>query len=408
MRASGASAEIPPAVLFAVFQTGARANGGVESITQVIESREWQGLVATQLETAVNPRWRKAGLAVETWTLPYRSGESFARAGLMTKFRWLASLVRTNWRVWRLIGQRGIGVVHCNDPAPFWHVVWGARWRRVPVVLNLRDTKSSLDGFPVKRYRRRFGLCAAILVLSREMGEFYARAVGAGFLQDRRIRIEPIYSIVDFGHMHPLPDEERTALRERLGIGPDEFAIGYAAAFNDKKNQLGFIEQAGPLLKTRLPAARVHCLGDFEPDRDAYAKKCLDAAARLGVDRQILFRGFTPEIHRWYQALDTLVVPTRQEGLARCMIEGMACGVPVVSFDVCSAREMLEGHACGLVVDQGDHAGLVEGLVRLACDAGLRKTMGERGVQVARKLFDRAQVAAAYAGFYRRVATGGP
>jgi glycosyltransferase involved in cell wall biosynthesis len=397
-----------PAVLFAIFQTGNRANGGVESITQVIESRAWNGLVVTQMETAVNQRWREAGLKVEAWSLPYRSGQSFARTGLWAKIRWIFSLFRTNWRIWRLLGKQRFSVVHCNDPAPFWHLVWGARWRGVPVVLNLRDTRATLEGFPVRRFRRRFGLCTAILVLSREMGEYYRAAVGADFLDRKKIPVEHIYSIVDTARMHPVSAAERQVLREQLGIKSGEFAIGYAAAFNDKKNQLGFIEQAGPLLRERLPAGRVHCLGDFDPERDPYARECRAAVERLALGEQVVFRGFTPEIARWYQALDALVVPTRQEGLARCMIEGLACGVPVVSFDVCSAREMLEVHDCGLVVKQGNYPDLVGGLVRLASDEAQRQAMGERGVATARQLFDGRQVAGEYASLYRRVAAGRP
>ena len=48
-------------VLFAVFQNGSRANGGVESITQVIEGLiETPRLVVTNAETSVTKRWRGA------------------------------------------------------------------------------------------------------------------------------------------------------------------------------------------------------------------------------------------------------------------------------------------------------------------------------------------------------------
>ena len=83
------------------------------------------------------------------------------------------------------------------------------------------------------------------------------------------------------------------------------------------------------------------------------------------------------------------------------MIESLACGTPVVSFDVCSAREVLEAHACGIVVPQGDHAGLAAALAALGRDPARRRALGERGARAARELFDPERMMAAYRELYR-------
>jgi glycosyltransferase involved in cell wall biosynthesis len=390
-------------VLFAVFQTSNRANGGVESLTQVIELGKWQGVVVTQKETPTNERWCKAGLDVEVWSLPYQVGSSFFRTSLWKKFAWMFSLIRTNLKTWRVAKQHKINVVHCNDPAPFWHIAIGAFLAGIPVVWNLRDTKPSLEALPRKRYRNKLRWCRALLVLSREMADYYREAVGEQFLKHRDIALVPIYSIVDLEKMKPLESSQRQVTRRSLGIQDTEFAIGYAAAFNDKKNQLQFIRNAGAELQKSIPNARVHLLGDFRPAEDAYAKRCLEAVKETGTADLFAFHGFTEDMSQWYAALDAVIVPTRQEGLARCMIEAMACGVPVVSFDVCSAREMLDEYQCGSVLEQGDYEGLVAKLVELSKNPALRSEQGDRGSQAAAKLFSATEVIAQYKHLYSRL-----
>jgi glycosyltransferase involved in cell wall biosynthesis len=201
--------------------------------------------------------------------------------------------------------------------------------------------------------------------------------------------------------MHPLPAEERLALRRRLGMADGELAIGYVATVNEKKGQRELLEGAGATLRDRLPAARLHLVGDFRPERDAYARACADVVRRLGMEDRVAFHGYRQGVAEWYQACDIVLLASRREGLARCMIESLACGTPVVSFDVCSAREVLQEHDCGRVARQGDYDGLAAALVELAGDPALRARLGDNGRRAARRLFDPGPVAASYGSLYR-------
>jgi glycosyltransferase involved in cell wall biosynthesis len=189
-------------------------------------------------------------------------------------------------------------------------------------------------------------------------------------------------------------------------MAEDEVAVGYVATVNEKKGQLELLERAGAALRDRLPRARLHLVGDFRPDRDEYARRCREAVRRLGLERRVAFHGYRSGVAEWYQACDIVLLASRREGLARCMIESLACGTPVVSFDVCSAREILEEHDCGRVAAQGDYAGLAAALGELAADPALRARLGENGVRAARRLFDPGPVAAAYVRLYRALSGG--
>lgn len=95
-------------ILFVIFQTGNRANGGVESITRVIEGLgAVRATVVTQMHTPVVDRWRAAGADVEVWERP--------EPGLPGRLGRMADVLRFNHRVDRLLRERSIEVVHCND-----------------------------------------------------------------------------------------------------------------------------------------------------------------------------------------------------------------------------------------------------------------------------------------------------
>lgn len=382
-----ADARVP--VAFVVTQSGARANGGVESITQVVgRLRSVRPLVVTQAETDFNRRWRDAGADVRVWPM-HSLG--------------IASLLKNNLRAFRLVRSERCRVVHCNDIHALWQTAFGARLAGAAVVFNVRNVKP--EG---ARYGRRWQLARRLstrqLVLSGEMAEALARRLGIADSSPSRARLGHIYSAVDTEKFSPAVGAHRAAIREKLGVDADSFAVGVVAAFEPRKAQLEFIRDSVPRLLRLAPRARVYFVGDFEHETDAYARRCLDEAKRAGVDASVSFVGYTEAVAEWYRALDAVAVPSRNEGLARCMIESIACGTPVVSFDVCSAREILEGHGCGLVVESGDYASLAEALARLGRDEELRARLGAAGVSAARGLFEPSEVVAAYERLYLSLA----
>src|SRR5262245_388924 len=118
-----------PPVGLVVFQTGNRANGGVESITQVLERvRRVHPVIVTQREAPVTARWRRAGLEVhvrpsafESWSDDRRAVVHAGRNNL-----WMAAFVR----------RRGLRVVHVNDIQGWVNLGPGARAGGARLVLN--------------------------------------------------------------------------------------------------------------------------------------------------------------------------------------------------------------------------------------------------------------------------------
>ena len=387
-RGAKEAADARPCVAFVVTQSGARANGGVESITQVVgRLRSVRPLVVTQAETDFNRRWRDAGVRVSVWPMPSLG---------------IASLLKNNARAFWLVRAAGCRVVHCNDIHALWQTAFGARLAGAAVVFNVRNVKPEGTSYG-RRWQLARRLSTRQLVLSEEMAEALARRLGIEKSAAARARLGHIYSAVDTEKFSPVDGARRAALREKLGVDADCFAVGVVAAFEPRKAQLDFIRQTVPRLLRLTPRARVYFVGDFD-ERGSYARQCLEQARGAGVEASVSFVGHSDAVDEWYGALNAVAVPSRNEGLARCMIEAIACGTPVVSFDVCSAREILQGRGCGLVVESGNHEALAEALASLAWDEERRAALGSAGARAARELFDPAEVVGAYERLYLSLA----
>ncbi len=383
MSKAASATENEPAVLFAITQSGSRANGGLESITLVVEQlQSMRRLVVTHGDGEFSRRWQAAGAQVRFWP--------------MSSLR-VAQVLRNNLRTFRLVGAEGCRVVHCNDISAFWHTAVGARLAGAKVILNIRNIKP-----PSQRYGWRWQVARRLsqrqIVLSREMqSEFGTRL---GHANGHHNEIDYIYSLVDPARFSPAEVAARASLRARFGIAEDSFAVGCVGSFDPRKGQLELISEVAPLFKSPWSRTKLFFIGDFAPEQNEYARRCRDVAAARGAEELISFVGYSAEMSDWYRALDVVVIASRNEGLARSMIESLACGTPVVSFDVCSAREILEDHECGIVVRRGDYQELFAAITMLEEKPELRRGLGSAGTTVARELFDPARTVARYEDVY--------
>jgi len=132
---------------------------------------------------------------------------------------------------------------------------------------------------------------------------------------------------------------------------------------------------------------------------------CAEAAAPLRD--AVRFLGYRSDIPELMAQSTVVAVPSRHEGLVRAMIEAMSCSRPVVSFDVCSARELLESQSggAGQVVDIGDYEGMTNAILEYCRDRDLASKAGKRGHETASRLFARDEVVRRYEQVYEMVAT---
>lgn len=97
-----------------------------------------------------------------------------------------------------------------------------------------------------------------------------------------------------------------------------------------------------------------------------------------GLQDSVTLNKPTKDISKEYASSSMLVMSSHYEGFPMVMIEAMACGLPVVTFDYkCGPRDIIDHEINGLLVKDGDIEGLAQALMRLMNDDELRQKMGE-------------------------------
>jgi glycosyltransferase involved in cell wall biosynthesis len=115
----------------------------------------------------------------------------------------------------------------------------------------------------------------------------------------------------------------------------------------------------------------------------------------------VTFYDYQNNMDSWYQASAVTLIPFQREGLSRGMIESLSYGTPVISFDVCSAKEILEGDApCGIVVPQDNYEKMISALHDLIKNKEQYNCYSKNGILLSRNLFEKSKVIKVYEDAY--------
>lgn len=196
-------------------------------------------------------------------------------------------------------------------------------------------------------------------------GEMHELVLSTGIAAGKvfRIRIG-----IDLAVFRPGGADERAKVRAELGVPESAFLVG-----SFQKDGVGFGEGLEPK-QIKGPDVLVRT---FEIARDSIPELhvLLTGPAR-GYVKAGLERAGVPWVHRLverheelaplYRALDAYVVPSRQEGGPKGVLESMASRVPVVSTRVGQAAELIENGRNGWLVEVEDAEAIAGRLAAVA------------------------------------------
>ena len=152
---------------------------------------------------------------------------------------------------------------------------------------------------------------------------------------------------------------------------PSPFVLGAGRLTKNK----GFDRLLIAFSTVNLPDPHLVILGEGPEHRRLVA-----IANSLGIGRRVHFLGSVSDIETWYHHAECFVLSSHNEGWANVVMEAMANGCPVVSFDCqYGPSEIVENGVSGLLVPQDDIDGLRAAILRLVSDAELRKRIARAG-----------------------------
>jgi glycosyltransferase involved in cell wall biosynthesis len=164
--------------------------------------------------------------------------------------------------------------------------------------------------------------------------------------------------------------------------------IGVIGRIAREKGQADFLRAAAILLRTAPRARFVVCGAPLFGDR-AYD----DEVRQLGSGLPVEFLAWQEDVGAVMRGLDVLVIPSKQEGMPRVLLEAFSSGLPVAAFRVGGIPEVIEPERTGFLTRGATPADLAATL-REALESDPNKLRGI--ARTARQQWERLYTLEAY------------
>jgi N,N'-diacetylbacillosaminyl-diphospho-undecaprenol alpha-1,3-N-acetylgalactosaminyltransferase len=117
--------------------------------------------------------------------------------------------------------------------------------------------------------------------------------------------------------------------------------------------------------------------------------------------------GYVKDVRICYAVCDVVVLPSWHEGFPYSLLEGAAAARPLVGSDIPGIDSIIIKDKNGLLVPPDNSEALVEAIVTLKMNPGLRKQMGYSGRQYVEQYFDRKDFSRMALDYYGRIGIKG-
>lgn len=174
----------------------------------------------------------------------------------------------------------------------------------------------------------------------------------------------------------------RGKVREQFGIGDDDFVVVCSARLTEAKG-VGILIYA----VSRVVRQGIQCKCIIVGDGPLREKLESEVKA-LGLFDYIFFAGFQEDVRPFLQAGSSFMLTSYIEGLPLSILEAMSCGLPCIVTDVGGNAEAVVHGVTGLLISPGSLDEAERALLHLATHPKESAEMGERGREMACRMFD--------------------
>jgi len=129
-------------------------------------------------------------------------------------------------------------------------------------------------------------------------------------------------------------------------------------------------------------------------------------ASEQGVDASTHFLGFREDRLNFLRGFDVFVLPSRLEGIPRCLMEAMAANVPVIASDIPGCNDLITHGETGLLFTVDNTQELANRLKSVASSSALRKDLANNAHHYVTTSFSAARMADEYVKLYQQLNTG--
>ncbi|MBC7465729.1 MAG: glycosyltransferase family 4 protein [Bdellovibrio sp.] len=144
--------------------------------------------------------------------------------------------------------------------------------------------------------------------------------------------------------------------------------IGIVARVDRQKGQEIAIRALKKLVDEKSRRWTLHLFGEDTPSETPIRPQLASLAAELGIADNVIFEGFQENVGEKIQNLDLIWMPSYKETFGRCIIEGMASGIPVIASNAGGVPDIIQPKKNGLLFETKNPDDLFEKTLSLIND----------------------------------------
>ncbi len=276
------------------------------------------------------------------------------------------------FKIAHLIKRLKVDIVHTHQYTPYFYGATAAILARRPKIIFSEHGRHQPDKVRPKRVVYNWtvllpftdAITADSHFLKRSLQQY--EKIPGGF-----IKVIPNGIKLDkFAHFEDINREEK---RRKLGINPDEFALGIVSRLDPVKDHITLLHSFKLVLK-QFPKTKLFIAGTgpmFEPLKDLIKK--------MGLEERAILLGFYEDLLGLLRSLDIFVLSSITESAPLVVLEAMAAGLPVVATNVGGTGEMLLHNQTGMLVPPQKPQAMAKAILELLKDPQRAKAMGKKG-----------------------------
>jgi glycosyltransferase involved in cell wall biosynthesis len=238
----------------------------------------------------------------------------------------------------KLIGDRGVDLLHARSRAPAWSALGAARRTRVPFVTTYHGAYNESG-----RLKNLYNSVMARSDIVIANSGYTAKLIRTRYrTPEARLRI--IHRGIDCDGFDPaaISEDRVAALRGQWGIAPSTRIVLVPARLTAWKGQRVVVEAAGVLKAQGSHGDVCFVMAGDAQGRDDYVASLRALAVERGVEDRVLFVGHVTEMAIAYRAASLAVIASIEpEAFGRVAIETQAMSVPVIATDIGAPPETL-------------------------------------------------------------------
>lgn len=155
----------------------------------------------------------------------------------------------------------------------------------------------------------------------------------------------------------------RDAARQAQGLAPEDLAVVFVGSEYRRKGLDRLIPAMGPGMKL------------FVVGRGEKMTHYRELSRRCGVSEAVSFTGLVEDVMPYYALADVVVLPSVAEAFGMTVLEGMACGLPVITSREAGCAFLVASGENGFVFDEPQE---IRGMLEALRDRRFRRDMGQK------------------------------